>query len=80
MLNFDAELDARGLPCPMPLLKTKQALSTLAAGQVLRVLATDAAAPRDFAAYADATGHVLLQIEVLLEQCVLYVKKREDAT
>ena len=80
MLDFDAELDARGLPCPMPLLKTKQALSTLAAGQVLRVLATDAAAPRDFAAYAEATGHVLLQTEVLLEQCVLYVKKREDAT
>ena len=80
MLNFDAELDARGLPCPLPLLKTKQALSKLAAGQVLRVLATDAAAPRDFAAYAEATGHVLLQTEVLLEQCVLYVKKREDAT
>lgn len=80
MLNFDAELDARGMPCPLPLLKTKQALSGLAAGQVLRVLATDAAAPRDFAAYAEATGHVLLQTEVLLEQCVLYVKKREDAT
>ena len=80
MLNFDAELDARGLPCPMPLLRTKQALSKLAAGQVLRVLATDVAAPRDFAAYAEATGHVLLQTEVLLEQCVLYVKKREGAT
>ena len=80
MMNFDAELDARGLPCPMPLLKTKQALSTLAAGQVLRVLATDAAAPRDFAAYAEATGHVLLQTEVLPEQCALYVKKREEAT
>ncbi|MGD9887847.1 MAG: sulfurtransferase TusA family protein [Halothiobacillaceae bacterium] len=79
MLNFDAELDARDLPCPMPLLKTKQALSTLAAGQVLRVLATDAAAPRDFAAYAEATGHVLLQTDFLVEQCVLYVKKREDA-
>lgn len=80
MQNFDAELDARGVPCPLPLLRTKQALSGLTAGQVLRVLATDVAAPRDFAAYAEATGHVLLQTEVSGEQCVLYLKKREDAT
>jgi len=79
MRNFDAELDARGVPCPLPLLKTKQALSGLAAGQVLRVLATDAAAPRDFAAYAEATGHVLLQVDPLDGGFVLYLKKREDA-
>jgi len=79
MQNFDAELDARGVPCPLPLLKTKQALSGLAAGQVLRVLATDAAAPRDFAAYAEATGHVLLQPEPLDGGFVLYLRKREDA-
>jgi tRNA 2-thiouridine synthesizing protein A len=80
MQNFDAELDARGVPCPLPLLRTKQALSGLAAGQVLRVLATDAAAPRDFAAYAEATGHVLLQTESADGLCVLYLRKREDAT
>lgn len=80
MLSFDAELDARGLPCPLPLLRTKQALAPLAGGQVLRVLATDAAAPRDFAAYAEATGHVLLRTESADEMCVLYLKKREDAT
>jgi len=79
MQNFDAELDARGVPCPLPLLRTKQALSGLAAGQVLRVLATDAAAPRDFAAYAEATGHVLLQAERAGDVHVLYLKKREDA-
>ena len=79
MQCFDAELDARGVPCPLPLLRTKQALSGLAAGQVLRVLATDAAAPRDFAAYSEATGHVLLQAESLDSGFVLYLKKREDA-
>ncbi|OYY74508.1 MAG: hypothetical protein B7Y40_04975 [Gammaproteobacteria bacterium 28-57-27] len=79
-MNFDAELDSRGLPCPLPLLRTKQALAPLAGGRVLRVLATDAAAPRDFAAYAEATGHVLLQAEVSEGLCVLYLKKREDAT
>ncbi len=77
--SFDAELDARGLPCPMPLLRTKKALSGLAAGQVLRVLATDAAAPRDFAAYAEATGHRLLQVEQVEALFVLWLRKREDA-
>lgn len=78
-LPFDAELDARGLPCPLPLLRTKKALAELAAGQVLRVQATDAAAPRDFAAYAEATGHTLLQVEQVEALFVLWLKKREDA-
>ncbi|HES75511.1 MAG TPA: sulfurtransferase TusA family protein [bacterium] len=76
-LNFDAELDARGVPCPLPLLRTKQALSGLAAGQVLRVVATDAAAPRDFAAYAEATGHQLLRVEQADAEWLLWLKKRE---
>ncbi|MEW5838345.1 MAG: sulfurtransferase TusA family protein [Pseudomonadota bacterium] len=77
-MAFDAELDARGLPCPLPLLRTKQALAGLAAGQVLRVLATDAAAPRDFAAYAEATGHRLLQVEQGDALFMLWIKKREE--
>lgn len=75
---FAAELDARGLPCPMPLLKAKQALAGLAAGQVLLVLATDEAAPRDFAAYAEATGHRLDQVEYLGDVIRLYLRKRDD--
>lgn len=75
---FDAELDARGLPCPMPLLKAKQALAGMAGGQVLRVLATDKAAPRDFAAYAEATGHRLDQVEYLGDVIRLYLRKRDD--
>ena len=60
MHDFDAELDARGVPCPLPLLKTKQALSGLLAGQVLRVLATDPGAAKDFHAFAKQTGNQLL--------------------
>lgn len=74
---WDAELDARGLPCPMPLLRTKKALADLAAGQVLRVLATDVAAPRDFAAYAEATGHSLLRVEQQTAVFELWLRKRE---
>lgn len=54
------ELDARGLRCPLPLLKAKQALRDMTAGQVLRVLATDAGSVRDFQAYAQLSGHELI--------------------
>jgi tRNA 2-thiouridine synthesizing protein A len=59
-MNFDKELDARGLKCPLPILRTKKALAELASGQVLRILATDPGSVQDFAAFARQTGHVLL--------------------
>lgn len=54
------ELDARGLRCPMPLLKAKQALRDMAVNELLRVLATDAGSVRDFQAYAQLSGQELL--------------------
>lgn len=53
-------VDARGLSCPMPIVKTAQALRSLASGDVVEVVATDAGAVRDFAAWARTTGNVLL--------------------
>jgi TusA-related sulfurtransferase len=61
----------------MPLLRSKKALADLTAGQVLRVLATDVAAPRDFAAYAVATGHSLLRVEQQEGVFALWLRKRE---
>lgn len=55
------ELDARGLQCPLPLLKAKQALNKLASGQLLRVRSTDEGSVRDFTVFARQTGHVLLE-------------------
>lgn len=55
-----AELDATGLRCPLPLLKAKQALRPLAVGEMLRVLATDAGSVRDFKAFAHISGHELV--------------------
>ena len=54
-------LDARGLACPMPIVKTAQAMRTLAPGEVLEVLATDQGSVKDFAAWSKATGHRLLE-------------------
>ena len=59
------ELDTRGLRCPLPLLKAKQALRDMAAGQVLRVLATDGGSVRDFQAYAQLSGQELLALAEL---------------
>ena len=57
----DAELDASGLNCPLPLLKAKMALNGLASGAVLKVIATDAGSQRDFRTFARLAGHTLLQ-------------------
>jgi tRNA 2-thiouridine synthesizing protein A len=59
-MDFQKELDARGLNCPLPILKTKKALSEMGSGQVLRVLATDPGSVRDFQAFAKQTGNELL--------------------
>ncbi len=60
----DAELDASGLNCPLPLLKAKLELNRLASGAVLKVIATDAGSQRDFRAFAKLAGHSLLHEEV----------------
>jgi tRNA 2-thiouridine synthesizing protein A len=59
-MNFDKELDARGLACPLPIVKTRKALNELTSGQVLRVTATDAGSVADMAAFAEQTGNPLL--------------------
>ena len=57
---FDVEVDARGLNCPLPILRAKKALAKMDADQVLRVLATDPGSVKDFAAFAKQTGNELL--------------------
>lgn len=60
-MDIDKEIDTRGLNCPLPILRTKKALSDMSSGQVLRVLATDPGSLRDFEAFARQTGHTLLE-------------------
>ncbi len=59
-MQFDRELDVKGLNCPLPILRTKKALSEMESGQVLRVVATDSNAAKDFQAFARQTGNQLL--------------------
>lgn len=61
MADFDQELDASGLNCPLPILRAKKSLSSLESGQVLRIVATDPGSVKDFEAFAKQTGNQLLE-------------------
>ena len=65
MTEVDLELDLKGMNCPLPLLKAKQAMNGLTSGQVLRVQATDPGSVRDFASYSRISGHRLVASEEL---------------
>jgi tRNA 2-thiouridine synthesizing protein A len=60
MLNFDQELDARGLNCPLPILRAKKTLNAMTGGQILKIMATDPGSIKDFEAFAKQTGNELL--------------------
>ncbi|MEW5903148.1 MAG: sulfurtransferase TusA family protein [Pseudomonadota bacterium] len=74
-MNFDQELNARGLSCPLPIVKTKKALSGMTSGQVLKVVSTDTGSVKDMAAFAEQTGNPLLSQEEVGGEFVFYIKK-----
>ncbi len=61
MADFDKELDASGLNCPLPILRAKKALAELDVGQVLHIIATDPGSVKDFEAFANQTGNELME-------------------
>lgn len=61
MADFDQELDASGLNCPLPILRAKKTLNSMDAGQVLHVIATDPGSVKDFDAFAKQTGNDLME-------------------
>ena len=75
-MPFDRELDTRGLNCPLPILRTKKALADMSSGQVLKVVATDPGAVKDFAAFSRQTGNPLLSSEALQDEFVFFMKKK----
>lgn len=62
-MNSDKVLDAKGLACPMPIVKTRKEMKELASGQVLEIHATDKGAKADMAAWAESGGHDLLEVQ-----------------
>ena len=60
MSDFDSELDASGLNCPLPILRAKKAIAAMDAGQTLKIIATDPGSVKDFEAFCKQTGNELL--------------------
>lgn len=73
--TVELELDLSGLTCPMPLLKTKQALNKMAAGALVRIIATDPASERDFKVFSDQSGNALLRAEKQAERFIYVLRK-----
>lgn len=74
--HFDVELDVRQLACPLPILRAKKSLSAMVSGEVLKVVATDKEAPKDFAVFCRQTGNELLYAEVVDEEFVFLIRRR----
>jgi tRNA 2-thiouridine synthesizing protein A len=74
-MDFNKEFDASGLACPLPIVKTKKALTDMTPGQVLRVISTDPGSVCDMAAFAEQTGNTLLEQGSENSKFVFYLKK-----
>ena len=75
MTDFDQELDASGLNCPLPILRAKKTLQKMGSGQVLRIVATDPGSVKDFDAFAKQTGNSLLHSGEEGEKFVFLMQK-----
>lgn len=75
-MNFDKELDARGLNCPLPILRAKKALNDMLSGQVLKIVSTDPGSVKDFAAFAKQTGNELLSQSDAEKEYTFFLKRK----
>ncbi len=75
-MNFDKDLDARGLNCPLPILRAKKALTDMQSGQILRIIATDPGSVKDFQAFCKQTGHELISQTETDKEFVVLMKRK----
>ncbi len=75
-MNFDKEIDTRGLNCPLPILRAKKALNDMQSGQVLRIMATDPGSVKDFVAFSKQTGNELLSQAEANREFTFYMKRK----
>ncbi|MGE5638561.1 MAG: sulfurtransferase TusA family protein [Clostridia bacterium] len=75
-MNFDKELDARGLNCPLPILRAKKALNEMQGGQVLKIIATDPGSVKDFQAFSKQTGNELLSHSEANKEFTFFMKRK----
>jgi len=76
IMNFDKDLDARGLNCPLPILRAKKALADMQSGQVLRIVSTDLGSVKDFQAFCKQTGNELLSQSEASNEYTFFLKRK----
>lgn len=76
MIDFDVEVDASGLNCPLPLLRLKKALMDMDSGEVVKVIATDPAAHLDFGVFTEQAGHQIVEFIKEPERQVFFIRKK----
>ena len=74
-MEFDKEIDARNLKCPLPILRCKKGLAEIEPTETLKIVATDPSAVKDFQAFCKQTGHELLQLDEEDNLFTFYIKK-----
>jgi len=77
MTSHDETIDCKGMQCPMPVLKTKLKMDTMANGKVLKLITSDPGSCKDIPAWADRVGHKLLSTEENQEGFIFYLEKGE---
>jgi tRNA 2-thiouridine synthesizing protein A len=75
-MDFNKELDARGLNCPLPILRTKKALAEMSSGDILKVIATDPGSVKDMQAFAKQTGNELVNSAEAGGEYTFFMKKK----
>ena len=75
-MDIAKEVDARGLNCPLPILKAKKGLAELQSGELLRVLSTDPGSVRDFQAFAKQTGNELVEQQTDGDEFIHVLRRR----
>jgi tRNA 2-thiouridine synthesizing protein A len=76
MIEFNLEIDASGLNCPLPLLRLKKGLMEISAGEVIKIIATDPAAHLDIGVYTDQTGHIIIEFLKEKKTQIFYIRKK----
>ena len=75
-MNYDKELDARGMNCPLPVVKTKKSLTDMISKQVLKIISTDAGSSKDMQAFASQTGNLLISSAEVNGEYIYFMQKK----
>ena len=78
IMEFNKEIDARNLKCPLPILRCKKGLAEINANEILKIVATDPGSVKDIEAFCKQTGHILVRRDEENNEFIFFIKKRAN--